>query len=495
MRRRQTGGALLVFMLLMIVGTSFVLVTGLNEKRIDQLRLKKTQDALSIAKEALISYALTHYDIVAAGEFGFLPCPDASGLVNLEGAQDATCGGQNVNSLGRLPWSALDIEPVTDGDGECLWYAVSSTFKKGATASQLLNEDTNGSFQLIDDDGVTPLAGATPQTRPVAVIVSPGAAMPGQDRSIVLPAETVDYCGGNYNPANYLETLSGINNAAMVGAADSIDQFISTTITNNNQNTFNDVVAYITKAEIIQAFQNRSDYGEKLYDNTNINNLTRKVAECISNYGASHGGNNYSMPWPAPIALADYRIDANYNDDTNASGRLFGRVPNIIDDSNAVTGAAGNLITDCVDFTASAELTALWQHWKDHLFYVVAQSYQPIAGITPACGNGANCITINEDYAGSPLNDYAAVVIFSGSALTNIVPIQDRRSIPIDADNKSNVANYLEGNNVNPYADGDNNKRIDHQAAGANFNDIVYCINDDDGVPATTLQVTLCPSI
>jgi len=153
-----------------------------------------------------------------------------------------------------------------------------------------------------------------------------------------------------------------------------------------------------------------------------------------------------------------------------------------------------NLITDCPLFTASAELMALWENWKDHLFYAVADAYQPLANPnpTPVCGLGLRCITINEGYPNPGDRDYAAVVIFSGT----MINAQGRDAPPIDADVRFTLSNYLENanDNIPIYTDtaGDDTRRYDHQAPDNTFNDIVYCINDDDG--GATLEVSLCPT-
>lgn len=517
MRGRQTGGALLVFMLLMIVGTSFVLLTGMNERRIDQFRLNKTQNAISLAKEALIAYAVTNYER-NAGEFGFLPCPDVSGngAVLQEGIQDGNCGATNVNTIGRFPWSTLELSPLTDGDGECLWYAVSGQYKANPK-TDMLNTDSRGYFQIFDEDGVTLIAGATPETRPVAVIIAPGASIAGQDRSIVLPAgtETVTHCGGNYNPSNYLETLSGINNAVLAGAAaDTIDQFITTTVTNNNQNMFNDVITYVTMDEIMTAVQNRTDFDDKLYDNTSVNNLTRKITECLADYGATNAANhgadmdgdgllNQSLPWPAPLDLGDYREDDEYDDRGSGETYLAGRLPITIDDSNdeIYDGCAApqtcaapndNLIDYCDNYWVNAvgltaaqsqELQTLWRNWKDHLFYVVSQQYQPrpVAQDVELCSAGQFCVTTDLPWSPTPpsgTQDWAAIVIFSNTT----VAAQSRNAPPLDAEEKNIIGNYLEDVNTGAYNDGDGNQFYSSIAtAGGAFNDILYCINDDDG--------------
>ncbi|MFQ5659987.1 MAG: hypothetical protein ACE5GZ_06140 [Gammaproteobacteria bacterium] len=494
----QSGSVLLVFLLLIIIGSGYMLLTRLNVTARHSVYNQRTAVALAQAKQALIAYAVTYYES-NPGKYGFLPCPDSLPTLGTEGNQDPGCGSRNVNSLGRLPWKSLGLPPPRDGDGECLWYAVSGEYKVNK-ATRMLNEDSNGTFRIYKPDGTGLLAGTAPADRPVAVIIAPGRALTVQNQDHTLEAGAV-ICGGNYTASNYLDAEvpaplpSGILNYALeTGNKDRVDTFISSS--NATRETFNDVIAFITRREIFDAIRKRNDYAQKLYDSAAVNNLTRNAADCVRKWGLSHGGGNYSLPWPAPVDLDDYRKNGDYDDVNGSANLLSGRLPNKIKSSrDAVGGGSDKLIENCSNFTSSAELMALWKNWKDHLFYAVADAYQPAAGATPACGNGLRCITVNNNYPANANRDYAAVVIFSNTPLPALNQIRD--APPIDADNKADINNYLEGSN-NPvlYTDsaGDDTKRYDQLNTTSTFNDVLYCINDDDG-GSDTLAVTPCPSI
>ncbi|MEO8009523.1 MAG: hypothetical protein ABI728_13530, partial [Betaproteobacteria bacterium] len=147
---------------------------------------QRTAAALSQAKAALIGYAATYPDHDATGVFGFLPCPDmGSASVIPEGNMDVPCGSRDVTVIGRLPWKELGLQPLRDGFGDCLWYAVSGNFKENLTTPNsrtlLLNWDSNGLIEVVGADGTSLLAGSAPTNRAAAVIFAPGRIFASQD--------------------------------------------------------------------------------------------------------------------------------------------------------------------------------------------------------------------------------------------------------------------------------------------------------------------------
>ena len=65
--KSQTGAALLAFVLIIIIGSSYFLVTKLNVNLALTQQSEETGIALSTAKDALIGYAVTYPDKVNAG--------------------------------------------------------------------------------------------------------------------------------------------------------------------------------------------------------------------------------------------------------------------------------------------------------------------------------------------------------------------------------------------------------------------------------------------
>ncbi|NIN61249.1 MAG: hypothetical protein GWO08_07210 [Gammaproteobacteria bacterium] len=537
--QKQKGAVLLATTLILILGSAWLLIINLNNNARRFANYEESMQVLREAKQALIAYAVNYYES-NPGHFGFLPCPDSS-TTGEEGNQEAPCGAQYVNAMGKFPWQALDLPPLKDAYGQCLWYAVSGAVKGGSSRSEMLNEDTHGTFQIMDSDGVTVVAGATPRERPVAVIFAPGRSINNQTRTdsngaICEGNEAVNYVASNYLDAEVPSNpLSGIRNYVVSSTVDTVDQFIMTD--DPESEDFNDLMLYITIDEIFDAIKQRNDFAEKLYDEAALNNLTYRVAECIAGYGQYHADNhdddgdgdyNRSLPWPARFDFADddnrYRYETEYYDIDNSS-LLMGRVPIDISNSNdeiyngcssphTCLPPADRLIDSStspysgfckafwlvysdnpIGLSAADELIDLWSNWKDHLFYIVSEEYepQPMGGDTDACLDTTQspdeieerCITINVPFTYPP-NDQslnmtmvAAIVIFSNETLPSLS--QSRSAPPIDTDDKQDPASNLEDRNIIPYTTSDIgiDTEFSSNQVSATFNDILYCINED----------------
>ena len=470
-RARQRGAALMIMMLIVVLGVAALLVRDLAARSAGQARVAHAAAALAQAKEALLGYALTS-DATVTGAFGLLPCPDrdtSGGLAEGE-AHQAACLTRYRSVLGRFPWKTLGVAPGRNAAGECLWYAVSGSHKHASAAlPELLNTDSNGQFRVLAADGSTVLAGATPADRVVAVIIAPGAGLPGQVRTTL--GAGVEQCAGNYTAGNYLDrhAASGSDNATLAAAADSVDDFIAADAAGT---AVDDQLIFITRAELEERLMQRADVA------TRLRALTEAAAECVADYGRHNaaGPGDRRLPWPAPVDLAQYRADTDYDD--ALLGALSGRLPDRVNDSGAATGnSLARVLTDC-DSAAVPEWTAAmratWQHWKDHLFYVVAGSYRPDATPHSSCGT---CLTVNG--AGA----HAAVVMFAGTRLPALGQLRDQP--PADADTRGTIGNYLEGRNAANHPDGTGAGDYQSGAVTATFNDILYCIG-----PA--LDVTSC---
>ena len=199
--RKPSGIALLVLLgFIGLVAALFIVGFAGNLDRQNQTD-DRTANALAQAKEALIGYAANYPDEHPGRVFGFLPCPDTDGSgTGGEGTAVSTCGSKDVTVIGRLPWKTLELPPLRDGSGECLWYAVSGTFKNN-TPTDLMNWDTNGLIEVMAPDGTNCAVGgsgstADPSRRAAAVVFAAGALLPGQDRSLA-STNPPSICGGN----------------------------------------------------------------------------------------------------------------------------------------------------------------------------------------------------------------------------------------------------------------------------------------------------------
>jgi len=237
---REAGAALLLFMLLLVVGASYILLDNLEGNVRKYIRQSADAKALSKAKAALIGYAVNYPEGHAGEGPGYLPCPD----INDDGTAGTGCKLASGNTVGRLPFKTLEISDLRDDAGERLWYAVADNYKNNPKVPQL-NSTTPGNFTV---DGRSDV---------VAVIFAPGTSLPGQDRS----------GSGITDVTNYLE---GDN-------ADNDNDFVTRAAGN-----FNDHLITITRRELMDAVEKRV-----------IGQVRRTLLTYRSTYGA--------FPWLAPF--------------------------------------------------------------------------------------------------------------------------------------------------------------------------------------------------
>jgi type II secretory pathway pseudopilin PulG len=226
---------LLIFSIIIVMAALAYLISGLIPDLSEARRERKSQEALAQARDALIGYALKYReDQRAQGQpgqvYGYLPLPDLGSTRNQnlgctnEGCDAANFAGNALNTtvIGRLPWRTLGIGPLRDGQGECLWYAVSGSHQRIQQVAPM-NWDTLGQLDVVVANSSAALVSALANAheRPVVVIFSAGPPLPGQNRSpppSPPPAgDDVTECGGNYNVANYLDpsvpaALGGVTN-------------------------------------------------------------------------------------------------------------------------------------------------------------------------------------------------------------------------------------------------------------------------------------------
>lgn len=183
----------------------------------------------------------------------------------------------------------------------------------------------------------------------------------------------------------------------------------------------------------------------------------------------------YRLPWPAPVDLnSDYRVDSNYIGLGDNSQGYFGRLPYDISASSSLIGITeDNLLaaagSACNLEATNPELFTLWQHWKDHWFYVLGSDLAPDQASAPAVVCQNNCPQVNGGAR------QAAILIFSGERINNRLRRTNETEDPDPplAQSKGNLANYLEGDNLDNYPDnaGNGNYGVNNQ------NDRLFCIN------------------
>jgi type II secretory pathway pseudopilin PulG len=337
---KQDGFVLIVLVIVILLAISSYYFSTISLVEVQTNRIEKTQVVLKRAKKALLGYALTNWQVEgSAGEIGRLPCPDYL-PDSTDGEQDGTCGGDYTNAIGYLPWKTLGLEVTRDNSGSCLLYAVSPAYKNSPIAA--LNPDSFGQFQIVDSAGAI-IQGVSPEDRPVALIIAPGAALPNQTRvnNPLIP------CGSYYADlptllAAYLDNDGNTNNAAVDTAVDNVMDRLVSKYANSDQgnNPVNDQIMTITYSEFwgINANQSANTLLSAIKApgfSNRMNDLTEAVALCFAAYGDE---NDEHLPMPAALDLngGEYRKSVDYDDSVNFNAGFAGRLPYDIRNANAV---------------------------------------------------------------------------------------------------------------------------------------------------------------
>ncbi len=250
--KSQQGAALLMFMLILVMASSYTLLTKMKASTKPHLRQEATSKVLAEAKQALIGYALTYPENNAGFGPGYLPCPDRNndGYINA-----GPCASSTGTTIGRFPWRSLGVREMTDSSGARLWYVLSDNYRN----SPKVND--SGGFMNSDNAGQLTLDGTGDI---VALIISPGEPVGNQNRDISeidIPDEI----------ANYLEA----------GNAD-ITAPLDVSYTTSNAGDFNDKVIAVTRQELMAVIEKR---------------ILGEVGTVLSGYIDDYG----AYPWLSPF--------------------------------------------------------------------------------------------------------------------------------------------------------------------------------------------------
>lgn len=247
----QSGAALLVLMLIIITGASFMLINKLNVNLIHSENIEETYRSLERAKQALIGYALTVPERSTASPRpgpGYLPCPD----IDNDGDAELVCGGGGLPAVGRIPYETLEEDVLRDDSGQVFWYALSPNYRNIGARFTPLNSETAGQLTLDGQGDV------------VAVIIAPGSAYNNQQRSI-----------GPNAVINYLENDNSDGDASFISY-----------LVNDNPPTFNDKVIAITRQELMSNVEKR---------------VLGLVSSSLEGFRNSFAAGNEAYPWLAPL--------------------------------------------------------------------------------------------------------------------------------------------------------------------------------------------------
>jgi len=484
---------LLVMVIVIFLAVSSYYFSTISIVEIKVNKIENTQVVLKHAKQALLDYALVNWRMTGnAGKMGKLPCPDYDSNLP-DGEQDGSCGITYANAIGYFPWRTIGIDITKDSSGSCLLYAVSPAYKNSPFAA--LNPDSYGQFRVVNKTGAV-IQGALPEDRPVAVIIAPESTLFGQTRE----NDPTITCGSYYGDviatliAAYLDNDSTTNNAAINPSSDNfIENFVAKYAgSDEGPAPLNDRLITISHREfwgVMQSAITGSAFDDRM------KNLTEAIAVCFAAYGSSNTNNNLPMPAAMDIDSGEYRRNVDYDDSGNFILNFAGRLPFDVSRANTELGNGNaahifdnDTFCDNLDLPSTTgiiedihfkddsgsdkgEYFDLWQNWKDHFFYVVSNAFNPVGTATDCLGAG-DCV----EYGGT---EYAALIIFSGLKQVG----QSRYAPPFEADEKSDINNYLEeGRQGVFFTDNDGNGV--YPVVTTASNDIVFCIAIDMSVVA-----------
>lgn len=402
----QRGASLIVLVLVLVLGVLAVVFSSLDGQSIRAERDKKTHEALSEAKLALIGYSTRSGLATGAARPGELPCPDA----NNDGSSDVCA----VNALGRLPWRTLGINDLRDGDGERLWYAVSTTFKNNPRIYPL-NSDTLGTISLRDSAG-NMLNDGSANNGLVAVIVSPGAPMTRQDG-----VNQVRDVANINNAINYLDNALGEDNQNFFNG--NLNGFVLGPIKDATGDIIlNDKIVSISRHEIMIPVERR---------------VAATVINALLDYFCGSGNVNYDTnTCLAAGGPRSYPHPANFADSTClGTGNLAAGCASDLTVNHGRLPANPNLSWDTASLLLGSNGNWFQRNgWREQVHYAVAPAC--VIGTTDC--DGAGFLTLNTSLVNAV--NANMVVAVGGEALTG----QSRASVA----DKLNEANYSEDENL-----------------------------------------------
>jgi len=357
----QRGAAAIILILLVVMAGITVMFSGINAQDYKTGREKKTSDALADAKASLIAWSVNQAPppSFTGGTPGQLPCPEDTSLIGLatEGTAKTSCA---LPAIGRLPWKTLGLGDLRDGNGDRLWYVVSSGFRVAP-----INSETTAQLTV---DGVANSA--------VAIIFSPGAPIGNQSR----PQPTAAL------PPNVVQYLDVTN-------SDGDNVFISKL----SSTSFNDRLLSISHADLFNVVEKR---------------VLRDAKNCLDTYAITGTAGKY--PWAAQVAdVTTY---------TGVEGVLFGRIPRVIVTNVSGTAdpsmpMAWSAVVGCVLYPN----TTYWytSGWQDLVFYQLSSVYQP-GSVQPPPANACvgKCLDVlGSGNSSAGTTTYRAILLMAGEPI------------------------------------------------------------------------------
>jgi len=247
----QQGVSLLVFAITILTITGGAFLISLNNNADSDINTDvRTIVALAQVKRSLENFYISYMPYGSGVEFGRLPFPDRpNDPAAYDGKSDCinyTDSLTNSLLLGRFPWlrdecngNFIDINAnLKDGNGERLWYAVSSHMVRhinnASFSSKFLDSSQYNQWITIYNQN-----GNIISDRVAFVCISPGAVLPGQNRN-------------NTNINNFLDSYN-VPGIGIINNFDTDMRFVKAL----ENSTFNDQLIYVTIDELMPKLERR----------------------------------------------------------------------------------------------------------------------------------------------------------------------------------------------------------------------------------------------
>lgn len=399
--KTSRGFVLMAALLLLGLVSMAVLLSSLSSTEAATQQALRTQLALKEAKEAVLGYILLDDpDPETTLKPGSIPCPDLDNDNDNDFSDNigASCSLTGTY-VARFPGKNFRTGELRDASNEKLWYAVSPAFR--TTTSAAINSSTPAELR-IDSQGEY-----------VAVVIAPGAPLPGQVRST------------SATRSAYLEDKN----------AGGTIQLVTTKALEEGETAeqaktkFNDRVIGISKKE-----------WEDIV-------LRRVSAEVLKAINEKKSGAYF--PWATPLSKASAPLTVASSPPDPWMGvedTLRGLLP-----ARKLWPPKGE-----GDTWPKQQPWQSKNNWHQLVYYIIAPAFA--SGGSATCGMPDDCLTLRS--GSTETKNIKALIVFAGSAYLG----QTRSE-------SSSVADYLEGEeNTN------NDNVFELPAPGSTSNDRFYII-------------------
>ncbi len=450
----QSGAALLVFLLLIVVSASTLLLNKLNTAIKRSVYNPESALHLEEARVALMSWAVNHPE-----NPGTLPMPDRNGDGDYDGNSDCIppviVTLANNHLLGKIPWRGSTspcVTPLTglginvfDSTGEQLWYAVSKNLVYEHPDYPFISPGLL--YKTTDWITVRDSGGNIVSDRVAFVVIAPGPVLSpyancgglsysGQDRSATAPAA-----------ANYLDIVS--IGGTIYSNADTDQEFImypNSVITNGDStleqcDQFNDQLVFVTIDELMEAVSKR---------------VLNETANALT---AWHNAND-ALPWLTPFADPKAEQKSLRGTATSTSDDLTDTSTNFNEWGVTPGDTVWNLTDGSRTTVATVDTNTLTLNnlrfgtnntFADGNEYFVDVRYMPdILMQTATAGSDGNTLVDSG-------RDFAVLGVAPGDIIENLYDGSDRSSGVVSiVDGDEITVTGLTGGTVNEFASGDN---------------------------------------